>query len=92
MRTLGGRVDSRQLKVERRAAESPHSFAKARMDAENGGTRIVLVRLMSDLKVRPLKKAVGAGAEEFEEAQISKDLELLADFVGDVGVFGVQFG
>ena len=28
MRTLGGRVDSRQLKVERRAAESPHSFAK----------------------------------------------------------------
>ena len=47
---------------------------------------------MSDLKVRPLKKAVGAGAEEFEEAQISKDLELLADFVGDVGVFGVQFG
>ena len=32
-------------------------------------------------------QAVGAGAEEFEEIEIAEDLELLADFVGDVGVF-----
>jgi len=35
---------------------------------------------MSDLKVRPLKKSVGAGAEEFEETEVAEDLELLADF------------
>jgi hypothetical protein len=37
-------------------------------------------------------QAVGAGAEEFEEVEIAEDLELLADFVGDVGVFGMKFG
>jgi len=37
-------------------------------------------------------QAVGARAEEFEEVEVSEDLELLADFVGDVGVFGVEFG
>jgi hypothetical protein len=31
---------------------------------------------------------VEATAEEFEETHVAKDLELLADFVGDVGVFG----
>ena len=30
-------------------------------------------------------QAVGAGAEEIEEAEVSEDLELLADFVADVG-------
>ena len=27
-----------------------------------------------------------------EEAEVSKDLELLADFVADVGVVGMEFG
>ena len=35
---------------------------------------------------------VGAGAEEGEEAEVSEDLKLLADFVADVGVAGVEFG
>ena len=30
-------------------------------------------------------KAIEAGGEEFEEVEITEDLELLADFVGDVG-------
>ena len=38
----------------------------------------------------PLTKAVGAGGEEFEEAEVSEDLELLADFVGDVTVLLVR--
>jgi hypothetical protein len=29
---------------------------------------------------------VGTGAEETEEAEVAKDLELLADFGADVGV------
>jgi hypothetical protein len=33
-----------------------------------------------------LPEAVGAGAEEGEEAEVAEDLELLADFVADVGV------
>ena len=37
-------------------------------------------------------QAVGATAEEGEEAEVSKDLELLADFVADVGVVGMEFG
>jgi len=39
-----------------------------------------------------LSKAVGAAAEEFEEAEVAEDLELLADFVADVGVVGMKFG
>jgi hypothetical protein len=30
-------------------------------------------------------EAVGAWGEELEEAEVAEDLELLADFVGDVG-------
>ena len=30
-------------------------------------------------------QAVGAIAEELEEVEVAEDLELLADFVGDVG-------
>ena len=41
---------------------------------------------------RPLDEAVGAGAEEGEEAKITEDLELLADFVAGMGVVGVEFG
>ena len=37
-------------------------------------------------------QAVGAGAEESEEAEVAEDLELLADFVADVGVFRMEFG
>jgi hypothetical protein len=39
-------------------------------------------------------QAVGAAAEEFEEAEVAvaEDLELLADFVADVGVVGMEFG
>jgi hypothetical protein len=40
----------------------------------------------------PLSKGIGAAAEEFEEAEVAEDLELLADFVGDVGVVGVELG
>jgi len=32
------------------------------------------------------KGAVGAGAEEDEEGEVAEDLELLANFVADVGV------
>ena len=35
---------------------------------------------------------VEATTEKFEEAQVSEDLELLADFVGYVGVFEMKFG
>jgi hypothetical protein len=35
---------------------------------------------------------VGTTAEEFEEAHIAEDLELLADFVADVGVVGMESG
>ena len=37
-------------------------------------------------------QAVDAGSEEFQEVEVAEDLELLADFVGDVGVFGMEFG
>jgi hypothetical protein len=36
-------------------------------------------------------KAIQAGREEFEELKVAEDLELLADFVGDVGVVGMEF-
>ena len=39
-----------------------------------------------------LAQAVAAGAEEIEEAEVAEDLELLADFFADVGVFGVEAG
>jgi hypothetical protein len=42
--------------------------------------------------LRSSGRAVGAGAEEFEEAEVAEDLELLADFVTDVGVVGMEFG
>jgi hypothetical protein len=35
---------------------------------------------------------VGTAAQEFEEAEVAEDLELLADFVADVGVVGMEFG
>ena len=41
-------------------------------------------------KTRISVQAVGAGAEEIEEAEITEDLELLADFVADVDVFGME--
>jgi len=37
------------------------------------------------------RKAVGAVAEEGEKAYVPEDLELLADFVADVGVLGMKF-
>jgi hypothetical protein len=39
-----------------------------------------------------LGEAIGAGAEESEEAEVAEDLELLADFVADVGIVGMEFG
>jgi hypothetical protein len=39
-----------------------------------------------------LGEAVGAGAEELEEAEVAEDLELLADFVADMSVVGMEFG
>ncbi len=41
---------------------------------------------------RDLGQAVGAAAEEFEEAEVAEDLELLPDFVADVAVIGMEFG
>ena len=49
------------------------------------------VQLRSVYTIQNSAHAVGAGAEEFEEAQVAEDLELLADFVGDVSVFGMEF-
>lgn len=37
-----------------------------------------------------LSESVGSTAEEFEEAEVAEDLELLADFVAYVGVIGVK--
>jgi hypothetical protein len=37
------------------------------------------------ISIRMLRVAIGAGAEESEEAEVSEDLELLADFVANVG-------
>ncbi len=39
-----------------------------------------------------LAEFIGAGGEEIEEAEVAEDLELLADFVADVGVVGMEFG
>ena len=39
-----------------------------------------------------LGELVGSATKEFEEAKVAKDLELLADFVADVGVVGMEFG
>jgi hypothetical protein len=38
------------------------------------------------------RQTVGTGAEEFEEAEVAEDLELLANFVADVGVLGMELG
>ncbi len=38
-----------------------------------------------------LSEAIGTGAEELEEAEVAEDLELLTDFVADVGVVGMEF-
>jgi hypothetical protein len=35
---------------------------------------------------------IRAVAEEFEKAEVAEDLELLANFVADVGVAGMKFG
>jgi hypothetical protein len=37
-------------------------------------------------------KAVRTAAKEVEEAEVAEELELLADFVADVGVVGMEFG
>ena len=47
--------------------------------------------LLANEESARLPKAVGAGAEEIEEAEVAKDLELLADFWLDVLVAGVEF-
>ncbi len=39
-----------------------------------------------------LRKTILAGAEEGEEVEVAENLELLADFVADVGVVGMKFG
>ena len=39
-----------------------------------------------------LSETVGAVSEKLEQAEVTEDLELLADFVTDVGVVGVKFG
>jgi len=44
------------------------------------------VQLQSVYTIQSSAHAVGAGGEEFEEAEVAEDLELLADFVADVGV------
>ena len=36
-------------------------------------------------------QAIGARPEEIEEAEVAEDLELLADFVANVGVLGMEF-
>jgi hypothetical protein len=41
---------------------------------------------------RILGEAVRARAEELQQAEVAEELELLADFVADVGVVGVEFG
>ena len=38
-----------------------------------------------------LSETIGAVAKEFEEAEVAEDLQLLTDFVTDVGVVGVEF-
>jgi hypothetical protein len=38
------------------------------------------------------REPVGGGAEEGEEAEVAEDLDLLADFVADVGIAGMEFG
>jgi hypothetical protein len=38
-----------------------------------------------------LPETIAAGAEEGEEAEVAEDLELLVDFVANVGVVGMEF-
>ena len=49
------------------------------------------VQLRSVYTIQKSAHAVGAGAEEFEEAEVAEDLELLADFVADMSVVGMEF-
>jgi len=39
-----------------------------------------------------LGQAIRATAKELEQAEVAEDLELLADFVTDVGVLGMELG
>jgi len=50
------------------------------------------VQLRSVYTIQNSAHAVGAGAEEFEEAEVAEDLELLADLVADMGVFRMELG
>jgi len=38
-----------------------------------------------------LSETVGAVSEKLEQAEVAEDLELLADFVVDVGIVGMEF-
>lgn len=46
----------------------------------------------NDCATKCSEKPVGTRAEEFEEAEAAKNLELLADFVADVAIVGMEFG
>ena len=48
------------------------------------------LRGSSDKRDDGSTEPVEASAEEGEEAEVAKDLELLADFVADVGVVGMK--
>ena len=50
------------------------------------------VQLRSVYTIQNSAHAVGARAEEFEEAEVAEDLELLADFVADMSVFRMELG
>jgi hypothetical protein len=49
------------------------------------------LRGTSDGRDDGLSEPVEATAEEFEKVEVSEDLELLADLVVNVGVFGMEF-
>ena len=59
-------------------------------NACRSGRRACATRTQPEAKTLP--QAIVAGREEFEEAHIAEDLELLADFVIDVAVLRVKFG
>ena len=59
------------------------------LETEGCGTRQSGVKPPHSIGAR-LAQAVGAGTEEIEEAEVAENLELLADFVADVSVLGME--
>jgi len=71
--------DGRWRLADSEARKNPHPCARYKAAAPGG-------------KPMASAEAVVAAAEEFEQAEVSEDLELLANFVAHMAVVGMQAG